>query len=86
MPDIDMGAPFDVVSFPTKNQDVSSVPIYIGKEGKTQIGWNKDTPSHKAGWKEVEGKRVSCTFYHGYGFMTEDEIWEHRQIYPRDSL
>lgn len=86
MPDLDMGAPFDVVFYTTANQDVSSDRIYISKDGPEEIWWKGDEPSHKTAWKEVGGEHLPCTFHLGFGFMTQDELWKQRQLYPRDSL
>jgi hypothetical protein len=86
MPDLDMGAPYDVMVFCTPNEAKQSEEIFISESGDMQIGWNGDSPSHRNAWKNVSGKRIPCMFYIGYGFMTDDEIWEQRQKHPRDSL
>lgn len=86
MSDLDMGAPYDVMMFRTPNEVKQCEEIFISEGGSAQVGWNEDSPSHRNAWKNVGGKRFPCTFYIGYGFMTDDEIWEQRQRHPRDSL
>ena len=86
MPDLDMGAPYDVMMFRTPNEARQSEEIFISEHGSDQIGWNGDSPSHTSAWKNVGRKRTPCNFHIGWGFMTDDEIWKQRQKYPRDSL
>lgn len=86
MPDLDMGAPYDIMVYDTPNEVKQSDEIFIREHGNDQIGWNGDLPSHTNAWKNIDGKRIPCTFHVGYGFMTDDEIREQRQRYPRDSI
>jgi hypothetical protein len=72
------------ISAPYK--DEKEEPIFAHQEGNMQIIWEGDTPSQKTAWRDVDGIRTPCEHHFGFGFLTKEELWEHRKNYPRDGL
>ena len=67
-------------------QDEEEELIFAHREGDEQITWEGEIPCQKTAWRDVGGIRTSCVHYFGFGFLTEDELWEHRKNYPRDGI
>ena len=74
------------VSLLCKYQEEKEESIFANQEGDEQITWEGNVPSQKTAWRDVDGTRKACDHYPGFGFLTIDELWEHRKNYPRDGI
>jgi hypothetical protein len=72
------------LSSPYKDEELE--PIFAHHEGDEQVAWEGDCPAQKSAWRDVAGIRTPCDFYPGFGFLTNEELWEHRKNYPRDGI
>ena len=72
------------LSGPYKEEELES--IFAHEVGDEEITWQGNVPSQKTAWRDVDGIRTQCDHYDGFGFLTNDELWQHRKNYPRDGI